>query len=294
MHFHHKLQSALSPAYIFSKKITNNSLKSINSLRVLAFHDIPENEIEPLKNQLTWLKHHWNILNPNEFELMMDHKKPVIGKNVLITFDDGFISNRVIADEILNPLNVKAIFFIVSDFASINDLAKSQLFISKNIMPNSSVNEIPRNLGNMNWDDLEVLVDYGHTIGSHTKSHYRLAPGVEKSILESQIIDSGNIISNRLGVSIDHFAYTFGDVDSFSENALRLAKKRYKFIYSGVRGDNIECLSSNLIRRDAASFQLKNNEYKLFSNRLLESFLFGLADFKYKKSRIKMDSWTLK
>lgn len=294
MHFHHKLQSALSPAYIFLKKITNNSLKSINSLRVLAYHDIPENEIEPLKNQLIWLKSHWNIVTPNEFELMMANKKPVIGKNVLITFDDGFISNRVIADEVLNPLNVKAIFFIVSDFASINDLAKSRLFISKNIMPNSSITDIPSNLSNMHWDDLQALVDYGHTIGSHTKSHYRLAPGVEKSILESQIIDSGNIISNRLGVRIDHFAYTFGDVDSFSENALRLAKQRYKFIYSGVRGDNAKTLSSNLIRRDASSFQLKSNEYKLFSNKLLESFLYGFADFKYKKFRIKIDSWTLK
>ena len=144
----------------------------------------------------------------------------------------------------------------------------------------------------MQWHDLEVLLDYGHIIGSHTKNHSRLDSTISDDSLKDQLFISGDTLSKRLGVNIDHFAYTFGDIDSFSEAALKMAKKRYKFIYSGIRGDNAKNISSYSIKRDSAAFQLPNNQYKLFSNKLLGSFLDGFADFRYKKQRFKIDSWT--
>ena len=58
-------------------------------------------------------------------------------------------------------------------------------------------------------------------------------------------------------------------------------------------GDNAKKISSYSIKRDTAAYQLPNNQYQLFSNRLLGSFLEGFVDFKYKKQRLKIDSWTL-
>ena len=51
------------------------------------------------------------------------------GKNLLITFDDGFKSNFYIAKTILKSLNIKAVFFVPSDFIKIK---KNQ--ISKNLL----------------------------------------------------------------------------------------------------------------------------------------------------------------
>ena len=43
------------------------------------------------------------------------------GDNLMITFDDGFFSNRDIAEKILNPMGIQALFFVVSDFVNIDD-----------------------------------------------------------------------------------------------------------------------------------------------------------------------------
>ena len=123
MHLHHQLQSAFSPTFAFIKKIgKKGGFISSDSLRVIAYHDIPHNQKESLIVQLNWIKTQWNILSPAQFESMILGDEPIIGDNILITFDDGFMSNRIVADEILKPMGIKAIFFVVSDFVGENGL----------------------------------------------------------------------------------------------------------------------------------------------------------------------------
>jgi len=86
-----------------------------------------------------------------------------------------------------------------------------------------------------------------------------------------------------LGVPIDHFAYTFGDLDSFSKEALEVAKSRFRFIYSGLRGENTISVSPLALRRDAVNAQ--------DSTHLVAAFLEGLADFHYAQSRAKFSDW---
>jgi len=262
-----------------------------NRVRVLIYHDVPANQEEAFEKQMRWLKKKWNIISPLEFEAMLTGDAPIIGDNLLITFDDGLISNRVIAENILNPLGVKAIFFVVSDFVKIKYTSESKIFIAKHIMPGTTVSEVPDSWGNMQLSDLSALIDEGHTIGFHTKQHTRLSECSSESKLVDELITSSEYLSNKLGVKINHFAYTFGDVESFSEAALVVAKSKFRFIYTGLRGNNVKGTSPLAIRRDAAAYQVPNNEYRLFNNRLLNTFLGGFADFRYKISRKIIDSW---
>ena len=264
---------------------------SKNRLRVLAYHDIPESEEIAFINHMTWLKENWNIVTPSEFETMILGKKPITGNNVLITFDDGFISNKLIAEKILNPLGIKAIFFVISDFVEIKNRNKSYRFASNQIVPGSSVNNIPKNWKNMQWSDLASLIEQGHTIGSHTKTHVRLSECTSKDKLEMEIIRSAEKISHELGVDINHFAFTFGDIDSFSRDALKVAKTKFDFIYSGIRGVNLGKVSPFAIRRDAVAYQLKDNNCRLYNKKLLSVFLNGFLDFSYHSARKKIDTW---
>ena len=52
---------------------------------------------------------------------MISGSEPIQGNNLLITFDDGLISNRIVAEKVLNPLGINAIFFVVTDFIDINN-----------------------------------------------------------------------------------------------------------------------------------------------------------------------------
>ena len=111
MSFHHQLLIITRPI----KKVIHQigcklGFINPNRLRVLLYHDVPSNEEISFYNQLVWLKKNWNIVTPLEFEEMITGKIPIIGNNLLITFDDGLLSNRVVAEKILNPLGIKAIF----------------------------------------------------------------------------------------------------------------------------------------------------------------------------------------
>ena len=75
-------------------------LISPNRLRVLIYHDIPAEEENNFSTQILWLKKYWNFVSPEEFENMLSGDTPIIGDNLLITFDDGLISNSIVAGKI--------------------------------------------------------------------------------------------------------------------------------------------------------------------------------------------------
>jgi peptidoglycan/xylan/chitin deacetylase (PgdA/CDA1 family) len=288
----HQLLIISRPLQLMLRKICCKlGVVSPNRLRVLLYHDIQEDQEESFYEQLNWLKREWNFVTPDQFEKMILGEMPIKGNNLLLTFDDGMLSNLAIAENILNKLDIKAIFFVISEFIKIKDTFKVKQFVSKYILDGFNINNCPKTWSNLQSTDLKKLIKQGHTIGSHTKTHKRLSNCNSKSELEEEIIMSAKNIELILGIEIKHFAYTFGDIDSFSKDALLIAKSKFSFIYSGLRGDNSKLTSPFAIRRDAASIQ-SPVEYKILNNKLLGAFLDGFSDFHYKSSREKIDFWT--
>ena len=87
-----------------------NFFTSKDHLRIIVYHDIEDKNFKLLYNQLKYLKKNWNFITPEQFEDHLKRKRRLKGKNLLITFDDGFKSNYFIAQKILNRLNIKGIF----------------------------------------------------------------------------------------------------------------------------------------------------------------------------------------
>tara|TARA_B110000008_G_C16903822_1_gene537886 strand:+ start:378 stop:1265 length:888 start_codon:yes stop_codon:yes gene_type:complete len=292
MSLHHKILNHLSPILknVFEIGV-NTKLISSDRLRVLTFHDIPESQILFFKSQILILKKNWTIISPAKFEKMISGLEPIKGNNILITFDDGLISNRKIAELVLKPLKIKAIFFVISDFVNIDNLSEARQFIANNIMPGININDVPINWGNMQWNDLSALLEQGHTIGSHSKTHARLSDLKTSDQLSSEIVSSSKDISYKLGNDVNHFSFPFGNFESIGKKAFKIASHNYKFIHTGLRGNNRQSLSPLLVRRDAAGSQNDNNEYSIFENELLDSILLGTIDFRYKKSLKELESW---
>lgn len=288
MPIHHNLIKFLYHPHKLFKSIYDSSK---NDLRIVLYHDIPKNQQYLFYKQLIWLKQYWNFIDPDDFFMMMKGEKPIVGRNLLITFDDGFYSNRQVAEFILKPLKIKGIFFIVPKFIELHNTNFLADFVYSNIFPNAKYESRHSNWQSMSWDDITWLLNNGHTIGSHTFSHLRLSDIKSSQELEYEIVQSKNIIKERLGILVDNFAYTFGDLDSFNNNALQIASMHYRYIYSGLRGSNHNKLSSYCIRRDAAAGQDKNLNYVLYNNKLLAGFLNGLADTKYYRDLKRFDRW---
>ncbi len=264
---------------------------SPNQLRVLILHDIPESEELAFELQIQWLLKHWKIITPSDFESLITGNKEVVGKNLLITFDDGLLSNRIVAEKILNRHGIKAVFFIVSDFADINTRIHAQQFIADYIIPEAKQDNISKNLCNMQLNDLKALLKQGHTIGCHSRRHAYLSNCKNTDELIFEIVTSADNLSDKLGIKIEHFAFPFGGIDSWNQDAFTVASKHYKYIYSGIRGDNARSLSPMAIRRDGASNLSSQFQYTLYDNNLLGALLNGFADFRYIKARKLIDSW---
>ena len=256
-----------------------------NRLRVLVYHHVEKRDFKKLYDQLKILSKNWNFITPVQFENHINRKKVLKGRNLLVTFDDGFKSNFYVAKKILNRLGIKAIFFVPSDFIKISSKQKSQNFINKNILDHIKPKDF-KQLRNMSVKDLKILIKRGHSIGCHTKTHANL--GLIKSTLKlkREIIESSKNLEKLLKVNLKHFAFSYGNFKSMSKKSLNIALKKNDFVYSCLRGNNFYNYKNKLIKRDTV--------YLDCSNDLLKIFLSGVIDLKYFNQIKKINSNIIK
>ena len=81
------------------------------------YHDIKKEEYKKFEDQINIIKNDgWKFLHPNELLNLSINKKKIKGKNIILTFDDGFYSNSIIEKKILTKYKIKAAFFIPYNF----------------------------------------------------------------------------------------------------------------------------------------------------------------------------------
>jgi peptidoglycan/xylan/chitin deacetylase (PgdA/CDA1 family) len=249
-----------------------NLFRSKNIIRILVYHHVEKKDFKKLNNQLKNLKKNWNFITPKQFENHINKKDILKGRNLLVTFDDGFKSNFFVEKEVLDKLKIKAIFFVPSDFIKFNSIKKSQKFLNNNILDHIKPKDF-RKLRNMTADDLKILSKKGHEIGCHTKTHANLGQINDISKLKKEIIKSSKVLRNLLKKNVKHFAYSYGNYKSMNDKSLKIAFQNYDYIYSCLRGNNFYNYTNNLIKRDPV--------YLDSSNDLLKIFLSGFIDLKY-------------
>jgi len=277
----HQVLASIYPALELGHFLKSFTRKDkAGRLRVLVYHDVWPNEMDKFEAQIKWLMtKKWKFIDAATFSEMVAGDQPIIGDNLLLTFDDGFSSNLLVADEILEPLGIKAIFFVVAGFVDQCGIVESHRFIAKGIRSDLEPSIMPSHWLNMDWSDLKYLLVKGHTIGAHTETHARLSELREESRLVNEIIDSADKLESKLGVRIDHFAFTFGDSVSLSRDALRSARRRFKFTSTSLRGNNSAAGSPFSIYRETVS--------PIDGQYLIGSFLAGGADWMYSKAKEK-------
>ncbi len=281
----------LSSLYLPSRFL--NFLKSLvkkrTRIRVLLFHDVPEESYSKFKKIISFLEKKWKFITPDEFTDHLNGAKKLTGNNLLLSFDDGFYSNRLVAEEILDPTGIKAIFFVVTDFVKTQNQEDQIKFIENNLYPEFINDTLPKNykaFRSLSLDDLKSLVEKGHTIGCHTASHQDLSKIVDIDKMNHEVINSADFLEKELKQPIQHFSFSFGNVSFFSQLALDVAIKRFPYIYTGMRGDNASSNNAWGIRRDTIS--LDDNLM------MIGSFLEGMADYRYRDGFATYETWVKK
>ena len=239
-------------------------------LRVLLSHDIAPEQRSNFEKQIQSIARTWTFISPSEFTKSLEAGEPINGRKVMMTFDDGFHSNRWAAEAVLDPLGIKALFFIPSDFIDITGLEAQKSFIATKIFGGMiNPEQVPKNSRPMTWGDIKAVVAAGHEVGSHTCSHMRLSDITIRQRLEHEVIDSKARLEQMLGMAVTHFAFPFGNLKSINPEALSLARKHYQFVHSGIRGSNTHATPHWAVRRDS----MQPKDTPLYVGSLLEGAL---------------------
>ena len=272
--------------YLVSSFVYNKTKKFFlknKKLRIVNLHHIPEIYFKKLKKNILLLSKDFDILDPSSFFDIVIKKRPIQRDSILFTFDDGYNSQLNFAKQVLDTFNIKAIFFIVPNFAKIKDKNVSFSFLQNNIKYKLYNKRPDISLSNMKWDDIKYLHQKGHVIGAHSLNHLNLTKIENQKKLEEEILSDRDAISIKIGSNkIINFAYPFGDIKSINSDVFKIISKHFVNIFSGVRGNNLNNQNKNFIfRRDAIEAD--------FSIDLIKMFLSGFSDFYYKKDSYILD-----
>ena len=119
-------------------------------------------------------------------------------KAAIIAFDDGMLSQYTYAKPILDKYNFKATFYIICN----------------------SVDKENR----MNWNDIHILEEEGHEIGSHSMNHKKVSKLSEEEI-EYEIIESKKCLQEN-GFDVTSFSFPYNDGDN-NKNILKIIADNY-------------------------------------------------------------------
>ncbi len=252
--------------------------KRKKSLRILMFHDIYD--YQKFEKIILHLRKDWEFITPDYFYNIYRNKKKINKRLILLTFDDGFKSNLKVAEEILSKYRIKAIFFIPFQFVNTQKFKKKQKFINKNL----KIKNITSKMDSMNLNDIKKLIKLQHKIGAHTYSHCDLKFTKNLKKLNFEIIDATNIFQKKINKKINFFAFNFGRLKNISRPMVKIANKRFDFLFTGIRGQNN--LGSKLLFRD--NINPEDNIYDI------NVYIHGIYDLVYKKERKKLLSFLRK
>lgn len=127
---------------------------------------------------------------------------------ITITFDDGGISAKNIAVKLLNHLNIKAIFFVSTDFIDTKGFLSSK--------------------------DIQDLFKMGHIIGSHSCSHPKDISRLNQNQLYNEWSESKFKLEKIINSKIHHASIPAGKHDKKVLNVLN--DLQYTHVYTSIPG----------------------------------------------------------
>ncbi|MDI6785203.1 MAG: polysaccharide deacetylase family protein [bacterium] len=236
---------------LYNNLHANNLHADFQTIPILAYHSFSEPDtsqrklrinVPPKKflEQLQYLAdNNYKVLPLEKFVEALNKKLPLPQKSVVITIDDGVESVYSVAFPYLNKFNFCATLFLTTNFVN-----KSFTWEMLNELQNSGVIDIQ-----------------GHTKTHHYCSLVRDLKTERKTSylkrLEMELLESKNIIEEKLNNKVKYLAYPYGKYDQF---VIEKAKKYgYKALLTFHGGTNTLSSSPFNINRQAVygDFDLK-------------------------------------
>lgn len=244
-----------------------------NGVVAITLHNIPIEQEYWLFDILRQIKNDYGFVRP--YQVGSSCEKNSAFPSVMLTFDDGFASNRRIAETVLEPLDIKAHFFIASGFVGLNP-EDARDYAQRNIYPLRKLVKTDGSTDAMSWDDVRYLAVNGHSIGAHTKSHTMLS-SLNLHRKHREIVLAADDLEHRIGVPVTSFAYPFGSLKSVDRDAVEITRKRFAYAFMNIRG--------SLAESPGVDFLYRQNIVPGSPKWLVKAIIEGRLDWRYYQTR---------
>jgi len=229
--------------YYLAKFFPKFLFGSSKGYRVAIFHSIESTK--KFEEIINILRNFCTIVDPrSSIRLIKDNFK---GCYLIISFDDGLLSQFTNGLKVLEKYDIKAIFFIPTKILYLKSRDEEKRFAIENIHFG-----VDKNLKEDRFMKPEMIVELhrlGHVIGSHSVNHIKFK-NIDFKTVVYELEESKKHLENLIGSNIDFFAFPKGDSKSVDSRILPLVSKFYNFGFSAIRGSNNENTPPCFLHRD--------------------------------------------
>jgi len=232
---------SLPTSVLFPVYWIKNNLFPTNSIPILYYHQVHPSAPESVspdffEQQIYFLKKQgFNFISLREF--FDEHVRENFwgGKNIVITFDDGYEDNYLYAFPIIKKFGLKCTIFISTYFIE-----------NKCLFPwHNSKLGADKDFKMLSWEQIEEMSKYGIEFGSHTVSHPDLTI-LNDSDIRKELEESRVTIENHTNQSVDFLCYPFG---RYNQRVIRVASEL------GYQGACTEIYGRN--NKDTPAYELQ-------------------------------------
>lgn len=204
-------------------KFWNKLIKKhqLGKLRVLMYHKVSETKtdaltvtVRQLEEQLIYLQQgNYQIIGIKEFLLSLEKNTPIHPQSVLLTFDDGYLNNLLLAYPILQKYQAKATVFLPT------------AFIGKTSAWDENAEQL------MNVKQLKGLETSLIAFGLHSHNHQNFS-GLNSKEIQKEIENCINFFQENQLDFVPALAYPYG---GRPKNVQDLAKMKQILKDAGVK-----------------------------------------------------------
>lgn len=187
-------------------------------IRAINYHGTSKKYQDNFEKQLIFFKQNYSSVKIKDLDNLLsgDWKKEKPG--LIISFDDGLKSNYDVAKPLLEKYGFMGWFFVPVGLIGTGNCKLQDKTNTKDC-------------SYMNWEDILKLSKY-HIIGCHTFTHCRLYSNTSEYKLKGEIVNSKEILEQKLNKKIDVFCWVGGEEKTYTAKAAKYIRKAgYKYSF---------------------------------------------------------------
>ena len=222
------------------------------NIRVTFTHGVGHALLDNFRTSIQYLREVRTPLSPETFFAILDGRTRQDRNSFLVTFDDGLLSSYQAAREVLDPMGIKAVFFVPTRILNLTTESDTRRFASEQLHRDAgrAATLTHEQCAVMTGDHLKDLDARGHMVCPHTHNHVFLCDIRDHETANTELIRPKSIVEDLLGRNVRAFAFPVGTERQAGAFAYSIIRSHYDFCFTALNGINTPRTVRHCLHRD--------------------------------------------